>query len=371
LLGGNTHVESLDFGVEVLTTGGGVAKIAPQVELIDSSFNVHNKVLTMTLPASSGTTFGAFVKLDYDVIGIRCVGLGITATAGGIAATGFRVGITTATGTTYALPLTVPNGAPVRRLLPRFSPPEVEVSTLQYSATRATASSVLLSNVSQVMSKEGTVSAARMPTSVPYAFNPTLWAGFSKVHPKDRYFGALENGLYCYTLPDTHSEEFLDSVGSSPTYADPIGIVDLRSFGYVYAIICSDLDDTAGTSLAVTLNRHLEFRTSSRLFPTNFAKYTLEQYHTAQMALAQLGCFTENPVHVAAIARMVAQAARVAWPYVRPYAISAARLAGQAAVGYLGNKLGDMTQKAMVKPPAPQKQKKVKITKKAKARGKR
>lgn len=71
------------------------------------------------------------------------------------------------------------------------------------------------------------------------------------------------------------------------------------------------------------------------------------------MALADIGCFTENPIHPALIGSMVMKAARLAWPHVKPVVHNLAVTAGNKAAGAVAKYLGpknDMSQKQMVLP---------------------
>lgn len=333
------------------------------VEYLDSCLNAYSATLPMeglNYSPVGAMYVGGHSELDMSAFAVRVLQVRVTSAADltiAKAAVGVCTAFVTPTPPDNPRPLTDP--APItpyqRRILPAQAPPEFYHKAPHWETVRCTAAAVLLTNVSQVMNKEGTVSAARFPVRTGGGFDSTAWGGFASVHPKDRYFGAMENGLYAYTLPDTNSEAFTDAsfAYNSALQGAGNGIFDLDTFSYLYAFLFSDFDGASGSTLAVTVSRHTEFRTSSRLFPTNFSKYSLEQYHVSQMALANLGCFTENPVHLQAIAAMVRQAAQMAWPYVKPAAAVLVGKAAKAAAKWAGKALGDMTQKQMSKTPNP------------------
>lgn len=330
---------------------------------LDAGLNVRPFTIELSNPIAGAGDSGSrccFTHyIDTSVIGVCLDGITVKGRTGGVSNINqikYGVASTLPQAISAFDGLAAPTGQIVR-LYPHVPPPEYLTTTIHFQAARATAVSVLFSNVTQVMAKEGTVSAARLSARRANAFDPTMWDGFSDVHPKDRYFGALENGIYGLTLPDANSELFTDSfVGDF--------VVDMDAIGYLYCFVFNDPSEATPTQLAVTLTRHIEFRTSSRLFPTNYSRYRLEEYHAAQMALAQLGCFTENPVHPAAVAAMVAKAAKAAWPYVQPYAVAAGKKLAGRAIEWVQGKLdgggkvkGSMVQKQMVKPPQKRKPK--------------
>lgn len=244
----------------------------------------------------------------------------------------------------------------VTRLWPR-SPPAEMTNSMLFEAVRATATACLFTNVTSVMNKEGTASAARVCTKDFPAFDTTRWEGFQSVNPKERYFGALEKGLYAFTLPDSSSETFRDGTlwadhgvvinGQQFYNRLNVPIVHIEHLAYATCIRLSDPSDATPTSLALTLDRHIEFRTTSRIFATGYSTYQLEAYHTAQMALARLGTITENPTHMATLAIAVARALRAVAPIVTPYAVGAAQAVAQRGIDYAQNRLNNWRQKSM------------------------
>lgn len=229
-------------------------------------------------------------------------------------------------------------------MFPLFSPAEWGNSQLPYRATRETAAAALFSNVSSVLSKEGVVSATRVPMSAfrqettQSPWNPVAWAAqsfFTSPHPSERYYGPLEKGLYTFTLPDEKSERFSSYlVDTAFTASTPYPIYIMDDFDYVHLIRFSDLDSTSGTTLAVQLDTHLEFRTSSALFQLGYSGVTLESYHVAVLSLLKQGVFYENPSHIGAIGGLVRHAvsnlAPVMMPFLRGVSTQAQKAASSA-----------------------------------------
>lgn len=387
-LGGNCDGSKFSVALEAnlsATAGNNVSGWA-QLELLSASLEVVDKRIPFTLsfksndatpPTYDFSDAYCYFDLDADYVGVRFVGLQfVSKLATNLLSVGYGITSTNPVLMPESLradPLYNPKppSGPITRLLPFGDVPEASTTSIIWQSTRATAVSVLLTNVTPVLEKEGTVSAARIPCgnsrSGNQAFNPRWWTGFQSVHPRDRYFGALEKGLYTYTLPDVNSEMFADclvSYDNNFNTDNQFPVASLDSFSYVNCMAFVDGDATRSTALAVTLDRHLEFRTTSRVFPTDFSKEALETYHGAQMALTRMGVFMENPVHLATIAGMASQAVRALWPIVKPFAIPAAQAVSTAAVNWAKNKIaGSMEQAGLTVP----KQARQKPRRKAKA----
>ncbi len=282
-------------------------------------------------------------------------------------------------GCSGAAALVSPSAAYWQIMLPFAAPPEIGLSSLPYQATRSTACAALFSNATAVLSKEGTIAAARVPRSTSTGiWRAGTWAAgqtgvytslINDVHARDRYYGLLEKGLYTYTLPDESSARFADHYGEGVIK----GKFDLEGYDYAHLIVLSDLDSGSTTTLAVTVDNHLEFRSTSMLFPVGYSRSSLESYHVAQMALAEQGVFYENPLHLAAIGTLVRSAVAKLAPIVMPYARQAAVAVGShlvnAATSRIGNAMG--TQISMVAPQKVKRQQKPKSRKGVRVASKR
>lgn len=240
-------------------------------------------------------------------------------------------------------PLTAPLATlPLAAMLPITLATEYSSAPIVWSSTRANAAAVLFSNVSAVMQKEGTVNCARAPSETGVnLFTSKMWdSQFSRIHPKERYFGPLEKGLYTFTLPDSTSESYHE-------YSDiGIGLPAFRHYldgnRFAHLIIMKDPDNIA--ALAVTVDRHVEFKSNSVLFPYGFSATPLEAYHQAQMALANLGVFYENPVHLATIAALARSAIAKYGPRVAQAALPYAVRGANQLLSTINAKLGQMQQ---------------------------
>lgn len=255
---------------------------------------------------------------------------------------------TTTSGNLNGAPLTNPGDeVPFQATLPITSPPEYLAAPIVWQNTRCNAAAVLFSNVSAVMQKEGTVNAARAPseTGVNMFSAPNWVTQFASVHPKERYYGPLEKGLYTFTLPDAVSElyqEYDDRGDGLPSFR-----FSLDGNRFHNMIICRDPEHEA--SLAVTIDRHVEFKSSSVLFPYGFCTTPLESYHQAQMALASLGVFYENPVHLGAIAALARSAIIKYGPTVARLALPYVVKGANRMLTAVNNRLGKMQQDGFVK----------------------
>jgi hypothetical protein len=184
--------------------------------------------------------------------------------------------------------------------VPAFRPAEFRNSTLPYRKTRLNASAVLMTNVTPVLEKEGTVLAGRLQTSTVDMFNFSA-ASIDACHPSQRYFGALENGLYSFTAPSANVEQLVDHVGT-------VNSVEVPTFDYkvdsLYnAMILTDLDAAASTTIALSLYVHLEFACTSSLFAIAVSSLTIETLHQAEVKLLRAGYFHENSTHVPSVQR--------------------------------------------------------------------
>lgn len=212
--------------------------------------------------------------------------------------------------------------APKTLFMPVFNPPEFANSTLPYSKTRLNASAALFTNVTAALSKEGTVLAARLkPTIVdPWSFSTT---NIDSVHPKLRYYGPLEKGLYTFTTPsgnvDTLDDCRLDLASNSTMSLTQRPLFNARNIGVYNAIVFQDLGSAeAGTQLATSCYTHLEFESTSSLFPIGVSTMTLESLHAAEVALLSFGHFHENPLHWSAITSAASAILRTVAPMVAP-----------------------------------------------------
>jgi hypothetical protein len=217
--------------------------------------------------------------------------------------------------------------APVQTILPYFKAPGLDVSRIPFSNTRTTAVAALFTNVTKALNKEGTVIAGRLnPMAVsPFDFSANT---FATVAPCEKYYYGLENGFYTYAPLVSNSEEFAEDLFTrqhTGTFASH-PVIHLANRGLVNAFAFSDPD--GGTSLAINLDWHVEYRNSSVLWPVAISAVSLEVAHQTQIALLEAGFFFDNINHAVILSKLM-QAVR----YVAPAVKAAGRMVIRALPG--------------------------------------
>lgn len=199
-------------------------------------------------------------------------------------------------------------GTVQRTFVPLVGPSEFVTSRLPWYGSRVTAVAGLFTNVSQVINKGGTILAGRSAPSYRDPWQVT-YDTLKAFHPSEKAFLPYETGCYTYCPPSTDMADFWDYTLSEGLAAkNPLPIYRLDNDAMVNHMFFS-APAAVAESLAVTLDIHLEFRTSSALFNIGLSTITIEAFHQAQIALAAAGFFFENPQHKAVLSRVV-QAAR-------------------------------------------------------------
>lgn len=213
--------------------------------------------------------------------------------------------------TPYGGSITLSNFNATTAMVPAAFPTDFDSSPLPWSDTRLTAVAGLFTNVTKALNKEGTVLAARVAPTVKNVWNVAR-SDLTSAHPAEKAYLPLQYGLYTYAPPSTDLAEFwdytyntypetYDVVPSSSTGAYPV--VRLDNTSLVNCFVASDSD--SGTSLAVNLDWHVEFRSTSQLWPIGLSSVTLETLHQAQLALVAAGFFFSNETHKETIAKIV------------------------------------------------------------------
>ncbi len=178
---------------------------------------------------------------------------------------------------------------------PLVSPSEFTNSQLPWYSTRTTAAAVLATNVTSVLNKAGTVLAGRVSPQVisPWAVTNSY---VNTLHPAEKAYLPMETGLYTYCPPSTDLVNFWDytlPTNSGTVTATPIFRLDNDSLVNHFFLTSG----SNASTLAFNVDWHIEFRTSSALFDVGMSTVTLETLHQAQIALASVGFFFENPEH--------------------------------------------------------------------------
>lgn len=291
---GTSRFVRVTFGSATSVTG----TLECQIRYWRQSDDSFLETFTMT---TSGTSayMGWSAIGDYPFFRVESVVVKTTATAP--AATSILVSAGWATSASY----TAPTGT-VTAFFPALgSLPQSSVSTVPWASVRLTALSLLATNVTKVLNKEGTVNCARLSISAlgsNFIWNP-LESVITSVHPSLRYFGPLERGVYTWLPPTTEttvfqSAQFMNAIFNDYT-APPA--IDLENIEMVNAIVLTDPDTATTSSMALTIDMHTEFRSTSTLWPVAVCGTGLEVYHRAATAVASMCPFTENIIHVPSI----------------------------------------------------------------------
>jgi hypothetical protein len=189
---------------------------------------------------------------------------------------------------------TIPNTSSKQLLFPFANPCEFATTPLPYYSTRLTAVAALFTNVTKIQNKEGTVVAGRLnpaATNV-WRFDSTALVN---LHPAEKQLLGLESGFYTFCPPSTDLADFWDYTLNTAAGADNAPVVRLDNSSLVNAFVFTDPD--AGTSLAVNVDYHIEFRTTSALWPIGLSSMSLEALHGAQLSLTEVGFFFPNETH--------------------------------------------------------------------------
>jgi len=187
--------------------------------------------------------------------------------------------------------------------MPLAYPTEFNFSPIPWQSTRLTAVAALFTNVSQVLTKQGTALCARLGPDTFDVFNATV-QDLSSVNPAEKQFLGLEHGAYTYAPPSTDLATFWDYANSDRSTQYPVYRLDNTSL--VNNIIFSNPSQaTNPCSLAVNLDWHIEFRTVSTLWQVGLSTCTLESLHQAQLALVSTGFFFNNEDHKANIRSII------------------------------------------------------------------
>lgn len=239
------------------------------------------------------------------------------------------------------------NGALSNKLLmPAVKPPALEVSSVPFSNTRVTACSALFTNVTKILNKEGTILAGR--------FNPTTMdvfdadtGDYASLTPAEKYFYGLEKGFYTYLPLQTDVSEFADDVWDSPQISLTGVRIPWLHLGRTALTTCFRFDDPdGGTSLAVNVDWHVEFRNSSVLWPVAVSAMSLEEAHQAQLVALEAGLFFDNVDH-RYILSQVSKGLGVVMPYIKA-AMPAFGAAAASARGMIRSYLGPSGPKPTV-----------------------
>lgn len=189
--------------------------------------------------------------------------------------------------------------------LPLTVSPEFSNSVLPWLSTRLNAVAALFTNTTKVLNKEGTVLWGRTNPVLYDPFNVT-YSTLQGLHPAEKAFMDLEHGCYAYNPPSTDLANFYTyalNINSLGINAQWLPLYRLDNPAFTAQAYFTDPD--GGTNLAINLDYHTEFRTSSTLFQIGVSSMPLETLHMAQVALLKAGFFFSNFDHTEMISKII------------------------------------------------------------------
>lgn len=164
-------------------------------------------------------------------------------------------------------------------------------------SVRRTAVSVLITNTSAEINKQGGVIAARLVNDGLYDDE----FSFTTSHltkAADKYTGQAANGCYTYMDFDLPSESFFQSHFGEAGRAAQGPCFNLEYFGYVHMIKLSNPSPTTSANdFLVTVTACYEFRTDSMLFDRSVAGLDFLSLIEARRINNSTPYFFENPLH--------------------------------------------------------------------------
>ncbi len=268
-------------------------------EIWDSPGEAHTASVTAL---TAGTNLGAEMSISINADGwIRPMAITVQAaslTAGAVVLRAFVIvssGSLSYTASTTTVGSYTVTSATKTLFTPLVTPSEFTNSQLPWYSTRTTAVAVLATNVTSVLNKAGTVLAGRVSPQVnsPWAVTSSY---VNTLHPAEKAYLPMETGLYTYCPPSTDLANFWDytlPTDSGNLTATPVFRLDNDSLVNHFFLTSG----SNASTLAFNVDWHIEFRTSSALFDVGMSTVTLETLHQAQIALASVGFFFENPEH--------------------------------------------------------------------------
>lgn len=197
-------------------------------------------------------------------------------------------------------------------LWPYPLPKDYSVTSVPWQSTRLTAVATLFTNVTKIMNKEGTVLAGRLNPRNSDIFGFSA-GDLQSLHPSEKFFDSLEHGLYTFCPPSTDLVGFYDYTAFLPVSYSvgqeaPVPVMVLNNDALVNCIYFADPD--GDTALAINTDIHMEFRSTSTLWPIGMSSASLESLHRAQLDLASKGYFFRNDAHLTILNRMIKGVAR-------------------------------------------------------------
>jgi len=221
-------------------------------------------------------------------------------------------------------------GTDRRFFLPLTVSPEYANSILPWSATRLNSVAALFTSTTKVLNKEGTALWGRINPNLTNPFRVTS-ADIQTLHPAEKAYMDLERGCYAYNPPSTDLATFRNCVRKAGSFGGNFQFPVFRLDNDAFTAHGFFNDADGGTTLAVNVDYHIEFRTSSTLFQVGVSSTQLEVLHQAQIGLLKAGFFFNNIDHTAIIKAIIGGLASM-HPLLRVAAPLAQGLMGASSV---------------------------------------
>ncbi len=219
--------------------------------------------------------------------------------------------------TVFSLVVTVSTSA--RYFLPAWTNPisKDSLSSVR-NCCRVTANSLLLSNSSAAVQRGGVIYAARIKTGVDGTDTQNPW--HTPVYPTivgacqrdNRYKGSGELGLYTYSVPNTGSMQYGDYYMQTTGY-HYFSLADTVYMNIGYYTGSATTVQTSGVSsqeFSFQYDEHLEGVTNDQIFTLGVTNLDYSAYQRTLAKAANILPFTENPLHLATLAKIARSMAR-------------------------------------------------------------
>lgn len=166
---------------------------------------------------------------------------------------------------------------------------------------RRTGFSILITNTSAAISKQGNVIAARIVAEGPakgVTIGKESEATISTL--ANKYTGAAEKGVYSYMDFDQYAERFAQGFNE---YGCPV--FDLDYNGFVHAILVSNPNPTVQNSFLVTVYGVYEFFTDNPIYTAMPSHFDHNALCDARRVNNSTSYFYENPLHLSDIWKFI------------------------------------------------------------------
>lgn len=277
-----TTAASVGTGWEIWTAPGSTTTLG-----VNSTFSVANATGAMVatpLIAAAANTGGVWIRptvVNASVtFGQAAVGLVITsgtATYTASASTNGSVAITATAASNSYMPLMVPA--------------DFAISTIPWSDTRIVAGELRIQNVTSMINRGGSFTAARI---VPEDTPITGWTAalVTAANPRDKLFAPADMAMTTFLMPGSDISNFYDctysaTVGANGTVAR-LPVMSLNNPQPFQAFV---ITVPAAQTFALQPELHMEFRNQRSLFPLGFSDVHVDAMNRAAIILAQMPPF--------------------------------------------------------------------------------